>query len=187
MNRYLVSRRFGRSPYSIIFSFWLIGYNLFTWSLLEKTNGWEDPCKGKNVLVFGRRIIRAPFTLIDWFKTSKLWFLHWTYPRFIHFLKGMSGLESSAEALHIQKSQKPPCLIEDPGGRRFRIFSNRILRNDFINKFVKIKTSFRDHSGANVSLADCQSRLDVKWTTCVCTCRCCNIKAAAAAHFTIIL
>ena len=36
INRYLMSRRFGRSPYSNIFSFWLIGYNLFAWSVSEK-------------------------------------------------------------------------------------------------------------------------------------------------------
>ena len=36
INRYLVSSRFDRSSYSTIFSFWLIGYNLFAWSVPEK-------------------------------------------------------------------------------------------------------------------------------------------------------
>ena len=36
INRYLVSRRFGRFLYSIIFSFWLIGYNLFVRRVPEK-------------------------------------------------------------------------------------------------------------------------------------------------------
>ena len=35
-NRYLVSHKCGRSPHSNKFSFWLIGYNLFTWSFPEK-------------------------------------------------------------------------------------------------------------------------------------------------------
>ena len=48
----------------------------------------------------------------------------------------MSRLWSSAEALHIQKSQKPPCLIEDPWGRRFWIFSNGVFCCDFIPNFL---------------------------------------------------
>ena len=36
INRYLVSRRFARSLYGTTFSFWLIGYNLFAWSVPEK-------------------------------------------------------------------------------------------------------------------------------------------------------
>ena len=40
-------------------------------------------------------------------------------PKIHRIIKGISGLWSSVEALHIQKSQKPPCLIEDPRGRRF--------------------------------------------------------------------
>ena len=36
INRCFVSHIFGRSPYSIVFSFWLIGFDLFAWSLPEK-------------------------------------------------------------------------------------------------------------------------------------------------------
>ena len=78
----------------------------------------------------------------------------------------MSGLWSSAEALHIEKSQKPPCLIEDPWGRRFWIFSNRFFCSDFTTKFLNIKSLLRDHKGTNVSLAKSQSRSNVKETTC---------------------
>ena len=61
-------------------------------------------------------------------------------PKIHRISKGMSGLWSSAEALLIEKCQKPPCSIEDPWGRRFWIFSNRIVCGDFITKFVDIKT-----------------------------------------------
>ena len=47
LNRYLVSRRFGRSPYSNIFSFWLIGYNLFAWSFPEKLTDGKIYAKDK--------------------------------------------------------------------------------------------------------------------------------------------
>ena len=74
-------------------------------------------------------------------------------PKIHRILEGMPGLWSSAETLHIQKSQRPPCLIEDPWGRRFWIFSSRIFCNDFITKFLNMKTFPRDHTGSNVSLA----------------------------------
>ena len=83
-------------------------------------------------------------------------------PKIHRSLKGMCGLWSSTEALHIQKSQKPPCLIEDPWGRRFWIFPNRIFCSDFLTKFVNIKTLLRDYTGANVFLAKFQSRSKVK-------------------------
>ena len=67
-------------------------------------------------------------------------------PKIDQILKGTSGLWSSAEALHIEKSQKPPCLIEDPWGRRFWIFSSRIFLN-FLTKFFNIKSLLRDHTG----------------------------------------
>ena len=46
--------------------------------VFPKNSGWEDPCMGKDVLILGRRIIGAPCTLIDWFRTSKSWFLHYS-------------------------------------------------------------------------------------------------------------
>ena len=55
--------------------------------------------------------------------------------------------------------QISPCLIEDPRGRRFWIFSDQIFCNDFTTKFLKIKSLLRDHKGANVSLAKFQSRM----------------------------
>ena len=74
----------------------------------------------------------------------------------------MSGLWSSVEALHIEKSQKPPCLIEDPWGRRFWVFLDLIFCSDFITKFVNIKILLRDHTGAKVSLAKFQSGSNAK-------------------------
>ena len=65
----------------------------------------------------------------------------------------MYGLWSSAEALHTKKSQKPPCLIQDPWSRRFLIFSNRIFCSDFITKFFNTKMLLRDQADANISLA----------------------------------
>ena len=60
-------------------------------------------------------------------------------PKIHRIPKGMSGFWSSAETLHIKKSQKPPCLIEDPWGRRFWIFSSRIFCNDFMTEFGQYK------------------------------------------------
>ena len=53
----------------------------------------------------------------------------------------MPGLWSSARgSTHSKKSQKPPCLIEDPWGRRFWIFSKwNLFFIDFMTKFVRYK------------------------------------------------
>ena len=88
MNRYLVSRRFGRSPYSTIFPFWLIDYNLSAWSSPEKLTA----RKIHAVLILIRRFIGAPCTLIDWFRISKWYFLHWSdgVPKIHRTLEGIS-------------------------------------------------------------------------------------------------
>ena len=100
-------------------------------------------------------VVGAPCALIDWLSDLGPWNRDFytgliDLPKFHRILKEMSGLWSSAKALHIQKSQKPPCLIEDPWGHRFRIFSNRIFCSDFIAKFVNINTLLRDHTDANI-------------------------------------
>ena len=46
-----------------------------------------------------------------------------------------------------------PCLIEDPRGRHFWVFSDQIFCSDFLMKFFDRKSLLRDHTGANVSLA----------------------------------
>ena len=53
-------------------------------------------------------------------------------PRFIEFQKECLGLWSSAEALH-WKISKPPCLTENPWGRRLWIFLNRKFLQWFYN------------------------------------------------------
>ena len=72
----------------------------------------------------------------------------------------MLGLWSATEAIHTKKFQKVPYLIEDPWGLRLLIFSNRIFRSDFVTKFVDIKTLFRDHTGATVSLFKLQNSFE---------------------------
>ena len=54
------------------------------------------------------------------------------------------------------------CGIENPWGRHFWVFSDQILCNDFVTRFVNMKTLLRDHTGANVFLAKFQSRSNVK-------------------------
>ena len=58
--------------------------------------------------------------------------------------------------------QISPCLIGDPLGRRFWLFSDQIFCNDFKNQFFNIKSLLRDHTGADVSLTKFQSRSNVK-------------------------
>ena len=45
--------------------------------------------------------------------------------------------------------QISPCLIEDPRGHRFWVFSDQIFCSDFINTFFDIKGLLRDHTDAN--------------------------------------
>ena len=130
----------------------------------RKINGWEDPCIGWDVLTLGRRIIGAPVHwLIDLRPRNRGFYTGlMELPKLHRISKGMSGLLSSVEALHIKKSQKPPCLIKDPWGRRLWIFSSRIFCSDFINEFLHLKSLLRDHEGAKVSLAKFQSRSNFK-------------------------
>ena len=54
------------------------------------------------------------------------------------------------------------CSIEDSRGRHFWAFSDPILCNDFITRFVDTKTLLRDHTGVKVCLTKFQSRSNVK-------------------------
>ena len=79
INRYLVSRRFARSPYSIIFPFWLIGYVLLAWSVPRKLTAGKIHARDKTCQHW---VVGAPCALIDWlidwFRNSKSWCLHWS-------------------------------------------------------------------------------------------------------------
>ena len=55
------------------------------------------------------------------------------------------------------------CLIKDPRGRRFWLFSDQIFCNEFIIEFSNIKSLLRDYTGSNVSLTTFQSRSNVKY------------------------
>ena len=116
INRYLVSRRFGRPPYSTLFSFWLIGYNLSAevfpknWRLGRSMHGIRRPNIGSSE-VFEH--------LVHWLidlgpQNSEFYTNLIELPKTHRISKGMLGLWSSAEALHNKKSRKPSCLIEDP-------------------------------------------------------------------------
>ena len=51
--------------------------------------------------------------------------------------------------------------IEDPRGRRFWVLSDQIFCKNFENKFFNVKSLPRDHTGANVSLANKGTSRDV--------------------------
>ena len=74
----------------------------------------------------------------------------------------MSALWSSAEALHIKRSQKPPLLIKPHGVADFEYSRIESFFYDFKTKFLDIKSLLRDHMGAKVSLAKFQSRSNLK-------------------------
>ena len=155
-----MSRRFGRFLYSNIFSLWLIGSNLFAWSVLEKLTAGKIHANDKT----------SWYWVVELLEHSVLWLIDLgprnrgfytgpiELPRIHPILKGMSGLWSSAEALHIEKASKTAMFNRRPMGSPILNISNRIFCSDFISKFFEIKSLPKDHTGANVSLAKFQSR-----------------------------
>ena len=71
-----------------------------------------------------------------------------SYPRFIQFWEGMSGLWSSAEALHIDKISKTAMFNRRPmGSPILNIFKSKSFAVILPTRFFNIKTLLRDPYG----------------------------------------